>query len=331
MMKESSWKSVEDFITEFSLKREPHEIDGIVRDLKERKRHLHPDRTGGKFSSLQEEETFHRLEQALNYVKTMRSVSLAKHDSLALVIEAAVDKALARREQVEAKGTEQEISLISKSREVSRRRHVFPRISSGVLFLVSAFCFTVQSRIEAVPALRSLGQSRVFSATSLLVALISAVFFVLTWLSERKAEENAEYMTSEEGLRNTLAHLGDSLLSTSAEQMGTKLRFAITDYFSAIRSVGRQGPLERLMGSGFGPRLTEDLANSHIQKLLQRHLVEEDHESRMDRQFLVEEKLAKHWQDIYYRDFYRPDPFWASIKHRYMIWRMKRKTRRAKS
>ena len=63
-----SWDSVQSLVREFNLQVDTTDIDSIRAELRRHQAELHPDKTGGSFRSQTDEERFHRLSKAIEYL-----------------------------------------------------------------------------------------------------------------------------------------------------------------------------------------------------------------------------------------------------------------------
>lgn len=203
-----AWTSTEDIKMEMQLKSSSDDFAGLKRELRLKLAELHPDKNGGAFISTEDEEQFNKVAAAYDFVNlaSQESKSLVPITQLPAIIKAVRE---AQTAPVQSQISHLRTECREESRFNSHRRYALPRIGSGVFAAVCASLFTFSSSLAQHPVLGFIAKSNIFQYTLLALAAYAGLFFLLTWVRERKEEALIDFLMSEEGRRRVFDRIFD--------------------------------------------------------------------------------------------------------------------------
>lgn len=187
-------------------------LEQKVRDLKEERSGIHPDKSGGEFLSTQAQKRYFEIEKELEQLRSLEQVpsqQLIPVSQLPALIEA-LGGAIALKNHQSAQDLEREFRRASKL-DLSRKYRP-PKISSGVAAAVVGFLFT------QAPALAEHPLMGPFFASQTGLIVLGYAFFLslgvlaLAWFRERREASLIANLMS----RNILAEVLKSLESLPA-------------------------------------------------------------------------------------------------------------------
>lgn len=275
------WNSIDDIIKELKLNSSSDDFEGLKRELRAIMVKLHPDKTEGSFTSKNNEQRYIKASSALEYIS-----GLSK-DSQALVPVTALPAIIKAIHEVQLTPVQTQISqLRTEAREENRinvRSSItLPRIGSGVLASICAGLFTFSSSLERHPILSILDN---FASQLVLLsfAIYAGVFFILTWVMERRQEELVGYLISEDGRYQIF----EPLLSLC--------QFSLLDVLRTIRELLRQrqrsGMIILFGGRRIQPSILEKIASIHLLELENRGVIHRLDIPSIDPLYKVDENL----------------------------------------
>lgn len=294
-----TWISTKQIIEDLGLKSKPDDYDGLKRELRTKLAEIHPDKNGGAFSSLEDEELYNQISSAYEFVNlTCReSTALIPVTQLPAIIKAVKDAQLAPTEH-------QVGQLRAECREESRldthNRYALPRIGSGVFAAICASLFTFSGSLAKHPVLGSLAQNMTVQVLLLVMAAYAGIFFLMTWIRERKEEELIDYLMSETARREIFHHIMFHIHHADGND-STSRQFSIRDVMEVIeeRWGGRRryssSPfifLSVFLGSrGIKPSLIEKIAQIHLLEMEKRGAIHRIEAPSMDLVYEFDDKL----------------------------------------
>lgn len=195
-----AWTSTDDIVKELKLNSSSDDFNGLKSELRLKLAELHPDKKGGSFTSSDDEEKYNKVAAAYDFVNlsSQGSKALIPITQLPAIIKAVRDAQLApTQSQVSQLRTE----CREESRFDARNRHTLPRIGSGVFAAICTFLFTFSSSLSEHPLLGFIAKNMVIQMTMVVLAAYAGIFFLLTWVRERKEEGLTDFIMSENGRR----------------------------------------------------------------------------------------------------------------------------------
>ena len=195
-----TWTSIEQIVRGLRLDSRFDDYDGLKRELRIKIAELHPDKKGGEFSSSEDEGRYNSALSAYEFV------NLLCHESTALVSVTQLPAIIKAVRDAQLGSTQQQVGqLRAECREENRldahNRYALPRISSGVFAAVCASLFTFSGSLAEHPLLGILAKNMIFQISLLVLAFYAGIFFLLTWVQERKEDALADYLMSEKARR----------------------------------------------------------------------------------------------------------------------------------
>lgn len=273
------WKSIEQVALYFQFDDVKDDPERLRRAIKGKMKEVHPDPNGDKFENKSTKELWHQLQSAKEFVdEQAKSTQLIPISQIATLVESLSGSG---SYPIEARVT----NLKAEARVESRSRNLIPRIGSGVFAAISGFLFTFSSSAKDHPLLGELIGSTIVQVFLLVMAFYSSVFFMLTWRRENLLEEKVGFLSSEEGVRETLI----KLLKSRKKQKQPR-RFSLRDltYEISGNRHGKSSPSSLLLGDGSISASTADkIAGVQVDRLLKRGLIVELPQNSLEREFEV--------------------------------------------
>ena len=171
----------------------------VLSYLKDLRSNLHPDKNGGTFSSEEEEEQYHFLNEAINQleIRSQYENQLIPVAQLPTLIDA-IGKTITTQHQPNP--IDVKISCRESFRKDLSRKYFGPKIGSGIFAAVTAFLFTQSPNLIVHPLVGDFFKSQTGLLSLAMLFLVSVSLFILTWLKERFEEKILNYLLSEEAL-----------------------------------------------------------------------------------------------------------------------------------
>ncbi len=255
------WNSIDDIIKELKLNSSSDDFKGLKRELRAIMVKLHPDKTGGSFTSKNNEQRYIKASSALEYISghSKDSQALVPVTALPAIIKA-IHKAQLAPVQISQLRTEAR----EENRINVRSRITLPRIGSGVFASICVGLFTFSSSLEGHPIL-SIFNSFVAQLILLSFAIYAGIFFILTWVMEHRQEELVGYLISEDGRYQIF----EPLLSLG--------QFSLHDVLKTIRELLRQRQRSSMLilfgARRIQPSIIEKIADIHLLELENRGVI----------------------------------------------------------
>jgi len=240
---------------------------------------IHPDKSGGTFPNPQVEARFHRLRDAIEYMKERPPVPL-ELGALEAKLDAKFDAMI---EGLNALRTVRslEVSTLRRNEgdeELPRRsRQIYmpARIRSGVFASICGTILALLTIFRENPFLAPLAHSPVVLGSLLSFLIISSGAFSVLWLREYRAEKRTEWLSSDSGI----ATIMQAALGIVKPQIGDNSVALVTkrDLVDAILNHNRPWErnllfrsLKRLLHPTIPTRVAEEIASRHLQELVRR-------------------------------------------------------------
>lgn len=304
-MADEGWASLSGLVADLGLESTPDDTESIRSELKARLSQLHPDKTKGEFASEGDKERFLRLSKGIEFVDSLTNTesALIPANQISEIVKSVAETlGLASHNSVGA--------LESEFRTNYRRRvgerYAAPKITSGAFAAICASIITLSDKLHSNPVLGPILQTRFSSYALLGLLLTSGEMFLVFWLRESREKNRAEYLTSDEGMREAFGSFCSRLLSKGTSAPGDpkgSLQFTALDY-ARFLGASRSSPpslLHAFLGSGakLAIRQAESLAQIHLGRLLARLVVRRVKKVGLDEWFEIRKRDAR---QIIHRD-----------------------------
>ncbi len=192
------WQTPKHIVAHFQLNAEDDSLDAIRKALKFRMADLHPDSNGGET----DDDVWDQLMSAKDFLDDFQD------DSRALIPVSQIPALIqALNSAVQRSDVSPAERVRTSTREDIRGRVLLPRIGSGVFAAICAFLFTFSDKVKDHPVLGPWISTSQGQMILLAALLYSALFFVVTWISERAQETRVEWLMTEEGVEESLTRL----------------------------------------------------------------------------------------------------------------------------
>ena len=201
-----NWTTTDEIVKELRLESTPDDFESLKRELRLRLASCHPDKTGGAFSSKDDETQFNTVAAAYEFVNqaSRESRALIPVTQLPAIIKAVRDAQLAPS----GPSTSQLRSECRvESRLTARSQYSFQRIGSGVFAAICVFLFTFSGSLAEHPILSPLAKNSFAQLGLLSLAGVAGLFFVMTWIGEKRQEARVEWLMSGNGRRELFEEL----------------------------------------------------------------------------------------------------------------------------
>lgn len=269
---DDQWQSILEIKDEFELTYIEDDNLALLTKLKEKRAELHPDKNGGEFTSDDQQKSYHRMDAAISFLesKIEDSKELIPLSQLPTIIDS-IATSIAKQNKPSA--TQIQRDLKSDFRSELSRKYITPKIGSGVFAGVSAFLFTKAGDFADHPLLSSYLGGDIGLAVLGQVFIISSLFFVFTWIREKKEEGLASYLMTDSALKQIFSavksHMNDDGIVTTSDIRGA-LTFG--DRYRHIRT-----PLDLFfpIRPKLSPEAIDRILEIQLAKLLERKVLEE--------------------------------------------------------
>ncbi|MDR7098602.1 hypothetical protein J2X04_000949 [Lysobacter niabensis] len=274
---------VHELVERFSLDAEPSDRAEVITSLKARLSKLHPDKTGGQFTSEEDKQQFFSIQAALAKLEDANDSALVPLEHVTALVET-LAKAVApmgavQNEMLQAQ-RKQEI------RNQVRARYAQVKVTSGTFLAISTAILTFMGTLKDNPVLGDLLTVPNVPAYLAAIWLTSCVLFAMTWLRERKAAATAEYLTTENGLGRAFGDLCRHI----RERGDGNFVFSRRDYVEMLASPW-MGSVERIFGSSLDHATAEPVVTVHIERLLDRGAIKRQPRKGVLEWFEVDEEI----------------------------------------
>lgn len=293
------WNSTEQIATYFDLLNETDgESQSLKKAISKKLAQIHPDKNGNEFANPETEHLWHELQSAKEFVEKVTATE-AQTSEHQLIPISQMTELVRLITQSNSQPFETRLSSLKiEAREDARAKGMIPRIGSGVFAAVSAFLFTFSSSAKDHPLLGQWLQTSIAQYMLLAATLYSGMFFLMTWSRERRQETLVEFLSSEEGLRKTLANL----FSERLHREENPRRFTLRELTAQLRpSYHREHSsvlLVLLGGQSISLSVADKIASLHVERLSKRGVIIELPQKALDRMFEVSratfDELTKH-------------------------------------
>lgn len=201
------WRTVTEVVEEFGLGSDPQDVQAVIRELKERRKLVHPDA-----SERDSKAEFQRLMLALEFVEQRSKMLVPLADVTALVDRLA--DAVATRQSADAQAAQ---AVAVRSEQLHRRGRP-RRITLAAVGAVLSFVFLFPGQFESHPYLERFIRDPQGAATwGILVASLAALW-LLTARQESANQSTLEVLYSRRFHERVLEQLGSSPFSRAQLQ-----------------------------------------------------------------------------------------------------------------
>lgn len=156
------YKNIKEIIKDFELDRNPLQLAEIKADLKKLLVENHPDKNGG---IIKDEELYHKVRNAIDLVNALSSPYAAVFNNYVAAIESHMQSVKVNeydsliRSHIDSLRIKTNIDvkekIIDSSTTEIKKKYWFPKITSGLLFLISSFLFSFQESFIKHPFLET--------------------------------------------------------------------------------------------------------------------------------------------------------------------------------
>ena len=281
------WNSTEQIATYFDLRGTDEDgLDALRRAITKKMASIHPDTNRDGFPNSETEELWHTLHSAKEFIEKSIASSGLESSQNQLIPVSQVTELVKSITQAGLQPVETRLlSLKTEARDDARSRGIVPRIGSGVFAAVSTFLFTFSSSAKDHPLMGGWLQTTMAQYILLAAMFYSGIFFLMTWTRERRQEELVEFLSTEDGLRETMIHL----FRRHSEKHEHTRRFTLrglTQELMPSRHWEHYSPFLVLFGRQYISRsLADKIAALHVERLLKRGVVIEHPQKGLDRVF----------------------------------------------
>lgn len=284
-----TWNSPEQIATFFNIKdNDDKDLNSLRFSLTKKMASIHPDSNGGTFSDNETEQLWHELQSAKDFIEKSIADSKSESSKNHMIPIDQVKELLGTFNQLGLQPVTTTISsLKAEARDDARSRGFIPRIGSGAFAAICTFLFAFPNSMKDNPIIGKWLENPMFQLILLVLILYSGVFFLMTWTRERRQAERVEFLSTEEGLRNTMIRL----FQQRDKETEHPRRFTLRDFTKALgpsKYSANHPPISLLFGGGsISDSLADKIANLHISKLLSRGVIIETQQEGLDRTFEV--------------------------------------------
>lgn len=224
-----NWQSIEQIVAYFKLDASPEDAQHVRRALKSKISKLHPDNNDSIDQTEDQKKSWEELMSAKEYMEKNGDNQLISISQLPALLKAINSNSVVP--------IETRISDIKKDfREVAHRRNTMPRIGSGIFAAITGFLFSFSGAMNDHPLLGEWLAYRESQMILLGLMFYSGVFFIYTWVREKKQEETVAWLTSNEGIKEIFRR---TLRTKYHGNQRDNLRISASDIISEIDEESR--------------------------------------------------------------------------------------------
>ena len=273
-------------VEQFELAADPTDSNSVLKALKKRLGELHPDRSGGSFTSDESRLTYHNIQSAIDSLES--SGALVPLKEVTALVE------VLTRTMAPLAGAQEEslrVQRIGRIKESVRAQHRGIKVTSGTFLAISSALLAFMESLKENPILGKLLEVQHADMVILVAWIYSGAFFALTWYRERRAESHAEFLSSEDGLSYILHELRYANLKPTTDGQLAFSRKHVVDIMHHQRRYGASAL--QLLSSGIGRSAAETIASSQIEKLMSRGIVSRAPTKGVHEWFQVDKQLIE--------------------------------------
>lgn len=282
------WNNPEQIAAYFDLQGfEDGDLAALRRAVVKKMASIHPDKNPEKFSDPKNEELWHELNSAKEFIQDEAEITRPSSSGNEMIPISQVTELVKLITQSNSVPAATRVSeLKNEARQDAHSRGFIPRVGSGAFAAVSAFLFTFSSSAKDHPLLGEWLQTTTAQYVLLVAMLYSGMFFVMTWARERRQEGLVEFLCSEEGLRETMIRLLDGRSDRNHPRKFTLREF--TEQLRPSRHRAHYSPLLVLFGGQHISRsIADQISSVQLERLTKRGIVVELPDKGLDRAFEV--------------------------------------------
>jgi hypothetical protein len=198
-----------------------------------------------------------------------------------------------------------EITFLEDFSKTRRRRYFMPRITSATLAAISGVLFAFPGSVanhpfalaffsfwgkeprQIDPGVYEIPREslQLFTLIFALAFFFFGAYFLLTWLREQREAVAAEYLVSEEGLRDAFSYLCSLSFFDNIPQ--GKLTFSVRDVVVSLQD--RNSPAQGLLAD---PKLAGTVSRVLIDKLIERGVIAKINKPDLDEWYEVDREIV---------------------------------------
>ena len=271
-----TWITPADVVSDLNLHPTGESPEEILHCLRKELAALHPDKTGGKFATADDEARWHKLTSAKEYVESIARGQLAMIpiNELPALIKSMRE---ASQEPIAVRSSR----LVAESRASIRQKTFFPKLTSGVFAGICGFLVAASSSLKDHPLLGHFLSYKATQIGLLILMFYAVVFFFMFWMREGRTERYVEWLLTGDGTRAVLSRV---LHSATSNDNGFTFTFRqLVDEISGRRRldksnvrITRSDPLSIIVGSRrIEPALAEKTAKIVVDRLKEERVIQE--------------------------------------------------------
>ena len=213
----AEWQSIEDIETEFDLSDSNGDLREIRNALRARLKGVHPDSNEGQFGSDGDEDEFHRIKTAIEFVDKRLMVGLPALNQQTMIVAHEFSEAIANtfadarskdRDLERAKQTQdkQRQASVELAEEV-RKKYRFYKITAGVIAVFFGFLTLFPDTFAQNPVFITLSEvveklDFTLGVLFIYLFLASAVAIVYLWWEEQRELKRKKECLSDKGIED---------------------------------------------------------------------------------------------------------------------------------
>jgi len=263
-----NWQNVEQIVAYFEIDSSPDDIQEIIKALKKRMSKLHPDNNSQQSQTEKQKEDWQELVSAKEFMENKNDNQLISLSQLPALIKSLNASTLV---PIETRITK----LKNDAHESFHRSNALPRISSGVFAAITGFLFTFSGAIKDHPLLGEWLSTSTSQMVLLGLMFYSGVFFIYTWIREKRQEEKVAWLTSNEGIKRILAQV----LKRERDEKSNNIKITHGELMSEISgrdSLRHSESVALILSRARLPlSITEKIVDIQIESLLERGVLVE--------------------------------------------------------
>jgi hypothetical protein len=284
-----NWESSEQIAAFFDLREAAEgDLGALRRAVVKKMASIHPDSNESGFPDFETEELWHQLHSAKAFLDESLAMSKPDTPQNQMIPISQVKELVKIFSQVRSNSIESRLSsLKAEARGDARSRGMVPRIGSGAFAAICAFLFAFPSSAKDNPLIGHWVQTTAAQWILLIATAYSAAFFLMTWTRERRQEELTEFLSSEEGMRQTMIRM----IERRARSDGHPRRFTLPEWTKQLmpnRHHEYFSPWLALIGGrNISRSLADKIATLHVERMAERSVIIELPQKGFDRVFEI--------------------------------------------
>lgn len=193
----STWSTVRELCADLNLNSASYDLKSVNEELKKLRAALHPDLTGGQFKSKADEDRYHRLNDALNFLIDNKTSALVPIEGIKEIVTAVVQTL---QKPTESDVAQERVRYKRSALSEIRGRLLLPRIGSGSFAALSGALTTFSSTLKQNPVFAPFLDSPAGIPILQVIFLVSIALFGLSWWLEQRERSFIDWLNTEEGL-----------------------------------------------------------------------------------------------------------------------------------